>query len=127
MLIAFCAIGGGALGPAQAAAGWHGLVNVTTAVGSPAVGAVNGIIYVAGGTTSSAPTAALQAYNPAKNTWSSSASLPETLYQADGAATINSGTVVSESWNACALPWKLVITLAGSFSSFWARWIASVA
>ena len=38
-----------------------------------------------------------------------------------------SGTVVSESWNACALPWKVVVRPRGSCSSRSARWTASVA
>ena len=40
---------------------------------------------------------------------------------------MSSGTLVSKSWNACALPWKVVVKPCGSWSSRIARWIASVA
>ena len=119
-LFTVCATAAGALGPAQAAAGWHPLANVTTAVGSPAVGAVNGIIYVAGGTTSSVPTAAVQAYNPTKNTWSAVTSLPETLYQTDGAATIDSLLYVTGGWNG-ALPTNTLYAYNPSTNSWAAK------
>ena len=99
MLTAICAIGSTALSPAQASTGWHGLVNIGTAVSSPAVGAVDGIVYVAGGFASSSATAALQAYDPTKNTWSTLASMPETLYQSDGTGTIDSRLYVAGGWN----------------------------
>ena len=35
--------------------------------------------------------------------------------------------LLSELWNACALPWKLVAIEGGSFSSFVACWIAVTA
>src|ERR1700722_10715965 len=40
---------------------------------------------------------------------------------------ISKGTEVSESWNACALPWKVAISVGGAFNSACALWIASVA
>ena len=86
-------------GPAYAWSGWTGMLNMPTAVNSASVGEVNGIIYVAGGTTSGGPTAALQAYDPTKNTWATLASMPETLYQGDGAGTINSQLYVAGGWN----------------------------
>ena len=43
------------------------------------------------------------------------------------AARISIGTVESESWNAWALPWKVVLMVAGMFNWVLARSIASVA
>lgn len=82
-----------------AASGWKALLNMPAAVNAPAVGEINGIIYVAGGVASGGPTAALQAYDPTKNTWSILVSIPETLYQGDGTGTINSQLYVAGGWN----------------------------
>jgi N-acetylneuraminic acid mutarotase len=98
-LTALCALGTCVAAPVQAAAGWHALANIPTPVGAAAVGEVNGIIYVAGGQAPGA-SAVTQAFNPAKNTWSTVASLPETLYQGDGTATINGALYVAGGWNA---------------------------
>ncbi len=37
------------------------------------------------------------------------------------------GTLLSESWNACALPWKVVVRPVGNCSCCMACWIAVVA
>ena len=94
-----CATGLSSLGSAHAAQGWTALLNMPTAVNASAVGEINGIIYVAGGVASGGPTGALQAYDPTKNTWSTLASIPETLYQGDGTGTINSQLYVAGGWN----------------------------
>ena len=43
---------------------------------SPAVGVINGVIYVAGGTNSGLTLASVEAYTPGTNTWAPKAALP---------------------------------------------------
>lgn len=93
---------------------WQAEADMPDPVSSAAVGEVNGVIYVAGGTDSNGPTAAFQAYDPATNTWSSLASLPETLYQGDGTGTINHRLYVVGGWNGTLPTNKLYVYRPGS-------------
>ena len=49
------------------------------------------------------------------------------MYTTTSAARISSGTVLSDCWNACAVPWKLELRVAGTPSSAIAFCTASVA
>src|ERR1700730_2401305 len=53
--------------------------------------------------------------------------MPRMMYTAISAARIMIGVLLSELWNACALPWKLVAIEGGSWSSFVVCWIAVTA
>src|ERR1700732_2369456 len=53
--------------------------------------------------------------------------MPRMMYTAISAARIRIGVLLSELWNACALPWKLVAIEGGRWSSRVARWIAVTA
>jgi N-acetylneuraminic acid mutarotase len=110
VLSVFCAIGLSSQGLAQSAqnrsdphpptAGrWQSEAGMPDAATLPAAGEINGIIYIAGGIDSGGPTAALQAYNPATNSWEALTSIPETLYEGDGTGTINSKLYVAGGWN----------------------------
>lgn len=69
---------------------WTTQAPMPTPAVSPSAAVINGIMYVAGGGNSSGqPLAALQAYNPATNSWSTLASMPGVRNQSDGGAVIN--------------------------------------
>src|SRR5580704_9494701 len=53
--------------------------------------------------------------------------MPRIRYTTTSAATINSGTVPSDCWKACAVPWKLELSVAGAPRSAMAFCTASVA
>ena len=53
--------------------------------------------------------------------------MPRIRYTTTSAARISSGTVPSDCWNACAVPWKLELSVAGAPSSTIAFCTASVA
>lgn len=61
------------------------------------VGAINGILYVAGGGSSSGDTPTLQAYNPANDSWSTLLSMPGGRYQG-ATGVINGKLYVAGGW-----------------------------
>jgi N-acetylneuraminic acid mutarotase len=79
VLAGFCAI---AWSSAATAAHWNTLASETLPLDAAVAGKIHGIIYVAGGYNSSAPSAALQAYDPATNTWTTLASMPAARFYA---------------------------------------------
>lgn len=63
----------------------------------PAVEAINGIVYVAGG-YNGGDTATLQAYDPTTNSWQILANMPGGRYAGNGAGVINSQLYVAGGW-----------------------------
>jgi N-acetylneuraminic acid mutarotase len=81
--IVSCGGGDSATGPA-----WAALAPMTTSRADPAVGVINGVIYVAGGYTFDAAAGALssvEAYDPVTNSWTSKAAMPARRFSAASA------------------------------------------
>jgi N-acetylneuraminic acid mutarotase len=72
-----------------------------TARSGAAAEQISGIIYVAGGYNSETLAAAmlLEAFDPASNTWTSKASLPDGRYQGNGAGAIAGRMYVAGGWS----------------------------
>ena len=70
---------------------------------SAGAGAINGIVYVAGGWSRSAPLARVDAYNIATNTWSQVASLPAARADVNGGSVINGKLYVTGGVNRSGL------------------------
>lgn len=85
--------------PAKIKQGWYASSDIPTAVSRAAAVQFEGVIYVAGGSNDSGPTNALQAFTPSTNTWASKASLPETLYEGDGAVELRNKLYLAGGWN----------------------------
>jgi hypothetical protein len=81
------------------AADWKSMAPLPAYNYLAAAESINGMIYLAGGQSSSGPTSALQAFNPETNAWTLLANMPLTLYQGNGAGVINSQLYVSGGWN----------------------------
>lgn len=64
---------------------WTTGANMPTAVQGPATGVIGGLVYVVGGTTSSATVTINQIYNPGTNTWTTGAPMPTARYTPAGA------------------------------------------
>src|ERR1051326_2105885 len=62
-----------------------------------AAAVINGIFYVAGGNNGT-DTSNLQAYNPALDSWTALAAMPEGRYQGDGAGVISNKLYVPGGW-----------------------------
>src|SRR5437016_2692305 len=76
-------------GAASSQAGsWGARTPMASPRSSPAGEAINGIVYIAGGWNST-DTPTLQAYNPAKDSWTNLAAMPGGRYQGDGAGVIS--------------------------------------
>ena len=89
------------LSDATSASGWITNLAMPTAMDNASVATVNDNIYVIGGQNSTPPGhyATVQIYNTTTNTWSSGTPMPQTRYQADGAAAINGKIYVPGGWN----------------------------
>jgi N-acetylneuraminic acid mutarotase len=85
--------------PAEIKQGWYAGSDIPTAVNRAAAVGIEGIIYVAGGRGDSGPTNAVYAFNPSTNTWAGKASLPETLYEGDGAVELRGKIYLAGGWN----------------------------
>jgi N-acetylneuraminic acid mutarotase len=82
---------------------WTSGASVPTAVWYPAVGVLNGEIYVVGGFNSTNTAIAdTQIYNPVTNTWTSGVALPTATEQASGAVVNGTLYVFGGSTNQCA-------------------------
>ena len=82
---------------------WTSGASLPTAVWYPAVGVINGQIYVVGGFDASKTAIAdTQIYNPVNNTWSTGVSLPTATEQAVGAVVKNVLYVFGGSTNQCS-------------------------
>jgi len=76
---------------------WVNLAPMPAGRSTPAVAAVNGIVYVAGG-YNGVETATLQAYNSSTNTWTTLAPMPDPRYEGDGMGVINGQLYVPGGW-----------------------------
>jgi len=88
------------------AGSWLTKASMPAAERFPAVESVNGILYAAGGLdVNNNPSAALQAYNAATDSWGTLASMPAVRYDGDGAGVINGLLYVPGGWtNSPPLP-----------------------
>lgn len=83
--------------------GWSIVASERQPLDASVAGEINGIIYVAGGYDSSGPSAGLQAYNPATNTWAPLAPMTNALYFAS-AGVINGQLYVAGGQTSCCGP-----------------------
>ncbi len=79
------------------AANWVSKAPLREATEFPAVGTIDGIVYVAGGLNGVA-LSNLQAFDPTHNRWHTLASMPGVRYQGDGADQINGQLYVAGGW-----------------------------
>lgn len=77
------------LSDATSGAGWITQTAITNAIGSPAAATLYDNIYVMGGQNSGGCSSGVQVYNATSNTWTTAASMPDCIYQGDGAGVIN--------------------------------------
>ena len=68
---------------------WKTKASLPTPVFGAHVAAINGVLYVAGGTNNSGAVSLLQAFNPSKDKWTSLAAMPAPVYYGT-AAVVNS-------------------------------------
>jgi N-acetylneuraminic acid mutarotase len=85
-----------------------------------AAGAINGIVYVAGGWGRSAPLARVDAYNIATNTWFQVASLPAARGDLNGGSVINGKLYVSGGTNRDGIKTRTLFVYDPATNS-WAR------
>lgn len=83
---------------------WTSRAALATARSGFALGAVNGQLYAAGGTSGTSTIASTQAYNPATNTWTPKAALPAARTDGNGAAAIDGILYVAGGRNPSGTP-----------------------
>ncbi len=83
---------------------WAGRAALATARSGFALGAVNGLLYAAGGKSGTSTIASMQRYDPATNAWSSRAALPAARADGNGAAAISGILYVAGGRNAAGAP-----------------------
>jgi N-acetylneuraminic acid mutarotase len=84
---------------------WQQMASMLKSETGPAVGVINGIVYSAGGFHGGqGPTADLQAFNPASNSWTRLASMPAARYNGNGTGVINSQLYVAGGFSATFAP-----------------------
>ena len=76
---------------------WSGQTGMPLARSGAAGGVINGIMYVAGG-QSTTEQASLQAYNVSAGTWGARAAMPGGRYQGSGTGVINAELYVAGGW-----------------------------
>ena len=88
-----------AIAPPLAANVWNERAPMPNPRSQDAVGAINGILYVAGGLDPNGQeTATLQAYDVERGSWTTLANMPAGRYEGDGTGVINSQLYVAGGW-----------------------------
>jgi N-acetylneuraminic acid mutarotase len=80
------------------AQGWTAKAAMPSPRTSAACVALDGVVYVMGGSTSSGPSGDVLAYDPAADSWSGKSTMPGVRYQPDGAAELDGRIYFTGGW-----------------------------